>query len=158
MSLATGAKVSRHNWQLLTIPDTAIAPVTVLVVDEKQPLIQQRGLLVEWRPDHLVDDDKYDDDFEIGNNDSSDVTFNNNDNDSIESNELGLDSVNEFVQDEIVQDMNQWKDITMESIQEVTSEEEEATYTDATYDVDEKQDEAFLDEDDMFIDEYLQGV
>jgi hypothetical protein len=64
LSLATGARVSRHRWHELPIPDTAIARVEALAKAEKQPLIQNHGLVVEWRPDHAIDDDEYDRDFE----------------------------------------------------------------------------------------------
>ena len=47
LSLATGrARVSRHRWHELLIPDTAIARVEALAKAEKQPLIQDTGLLV----------------------------------------------------------------------------------------------------------------
>ena len=64
LSLATGVRVSRHRWHELPIPDTAIACVEALAKAEKQPLIQDTGLLVEWRHDHPIDDDEYDRDFE----------------------------------------------------------------------------------------------
>ena len=63
LSLASGSRLSRHRWQVLPIPDTAIARVEALALNENQPLIQTRGLVVEWRPDHTVDPDEYDRDF-----------------------------------------------------------------------------------------------
>jgi hypothetical protein len=63
MSLATGAKLSRHRWILLPMTDTAIARVEALAFHEGQPLLQDRGLVVEWRPDQPIDDDEYDHDY-----------------------------------------------------------------------------------------------
>jgi hypothetical protein len=63
LSLATGACISRHQWTLLPITDQAISRVEALAKQEGQPLIQDRGLVVEWRPDYLVDDDEYDRDY-----------------------------------------------------------------------------------------------
>ena len=63
LSLASGARVSRHRYQALPIPDTAIARVEALAKSENQPFLQERGLVVEWRPDHPIDDDEYDRDF-----------------------------------------------------------------------------------------------
>jgi Reverse transcriptase (RNA-dependent DNA polymerase) len=63
LSLASGARVSRHRYQSLPIPDTAIARVEALAKSENQPLLQERGLVVEWRPDHPIDEDEYDRDF-----------------------------------------------------------------------------------------------
>jgi hypothetical protein len=64
MSLATGAKISRHQWHALPITDSAIARVEALALHEQQPLIQDSGLVVEWRPDHPIDDDEYDVDYQ----------------------------------------------------------------------------------------------
>jgi Zinc knuckle len=64
LSLATGARISRHNWHLLPITDTAIARVEALALHDGQPLIQDRGLVVEWRPDHPIDDSEYDRDYD----------------------------------------------------------------------------------------------
>lgn len=63
MSLATGARISRHTWTMLPIPDTAIARVEALAKDEGRPLIQDHGFVVEWRPDHPIDDSEYDRDY-----------------------------------------------------------------------------------------------
>ena len=60
MSLATGARISRHQWTELPITDTAIARVEALAANENQPLIQEDGLVMEWGPDQPIDDDEYD--------------------------------------------------------------------------------------------------
>ena len=60
LSLATGARISLHQWTVIPITDTCIARVEALAKNERQPLIQARGLVVEWRPGHLVDYDAYD--------------------------------------------------------------------------------------------------
>jgi hypothetical protein len=60
MSLATGARISRHNWTELPITNDAIARVEALAAAEGQPLIQEEGLVMEWRPGHVVDEDDYD--------------------------------------------------------------------------------------------------
>ena len=63
LSLATGDRISRHQWVELPIPPSAIARVEQLALDEGQPLLQEHGLVIEWRPDHAIDDDEYDADF-----------------------------------------------------------------------------------------------
>jgi hypothetical protein len=63
MSLATGARISRHNWTELPLTETAIARVEAIAFHDEQPLIQARGLVVEWRHDHPIDVDEYDRDF-----------------------------------------------------------------------------------------------
>ena len=63
VSLASGAHVSWHRYQALPNPNTAIARVEALAKSENQPLLQERGLVVEWRPNHPIDDDEYDRDF-----------------------------------------------------------------------------------------------
>jgi hypothetical protein len=63
LSLATGARISRHQWTELPITDTAIARVEALALHEGQPPLQERGLVVEWRPDMPIDDDAYDRDY-----------------------------------------------------------------------------------------------
>jgi hypothetical protein len=64
MSLATGARVTRHQWQRVDrIPDTAIDRVHALALAEDQPLIQDSGLVFEWDPDMPIDDDEYDKDY-----------------------------------------------------------------------------------------------
>ncbi len=59
LSLATGAKLLRHDWVEVPITDTAIARVEALAVNEGQPLIQDQGLVVEWGPNQPIDDDEY---------------------------------------------------------------------------------------------------
>jgi len=63
MSLDTGALISRHRWAELPIPDTSIARVEALALHDDQPLLQDRNLVVEWRPDHPIDDSEYDPNF-----------------------------------------------------------------------------------------------
>ena len=46
------------------LTESAIARVEALALHDKQPLIQASGLVVEWRPDHAIDDDAYDLDFQ----------------------------------------------------------------------------------------------
>lgn len=67
MSLATGSKISRHQWTPLPMTDTAIARVEAIALNEGQPPLQQQGLVVEWRPDHHIDDSEYDRDFDPPN-------------------------------------------------------------------------------------------
>ena len=43
--------------------DTAIGRVEALALHDNQPLVQERGLVVEWRPDMPIDDDAYDLDY-----------------------------------------------------------------------------------------------
>jgi hypothetical protein len=63
MSLATGARLSRHAWTELPITDDAIARVEALAAAEGQPLIQEQGLVMEWRPGYTVTEDDYDWDY-----------------------------------------------------------------------------------------------
>jgi hypothetical protein len=63
LSLSTGARISRHTWTELPITDSAIARVEALAFADGQPLIQERGLVVEWRHDHPIDDYEYDADY-----------------------------------------------------------------------------------------------
>jgi hypothetical protein len=63
MSLATGSRISRHNWTIVPLPDTAIARVEALALHEGRPLIQERGFVVEWRPSFPIDDTIYDLDY-----------------------------------------------------------------------------------------------
>ncbi|KAL7574572.1 hypothetical protein ACA910_015922 [Epithemia clementina (nom. ined.)] len=55
MSLATGARISRHQWTELPISQEAIARVEQLAEVQGQKLIQ-KGLVFEWRPEQPVDD------------------------------------------------------------------------------------------------------
>ncbi|KAI2508903.1 Reverse transcriptase (RNA-dependent DNA polymerase) [Fragilaria crotonensis] len=63
LSLATGSRLSRHQWTELPMTDTAIARTEALALHEKQPLLQNSGLVVEWRPDQPIDDSEYDLDY-----------------------------------------------------------------------------------------------
>ncbi|KAI2512761.1 Reverse transcriptase (RNA-dependent DNA polymerase) [Fragilaria crotonensis] len=63
LSLATGNRLSRHQWTELPMTDTAIARTEALALHEKQPLLQTSGLVVEWRPDQPIDDSEYDRDY-----------------------------------------------------------------------------------------------
>ena len=65
LSLATGARISRHTWTMVPLPDIgAIARAEALALHEGRPLIQERGFVVEWRPDQPLDDTIYDLDYE----------------------------------------------------------------------------------------------
>ena len=46
LCLATGARISRHQWTVIPITDTHIARVEALAKNKYQPLIQARGLLL----------------------------------------------------------------------------------------------------------------
>jgi hypothetical protein len=60
LSLTTGNSLSRHSWTFLPMTDTAIVHVEALALNDNQPLLQHSGLVVEWRPNHLIDDSQYD--------------------------------------------------------------------------------------------------
>ena len=75
MSLSTGARISRHQWAELPMTDTAILRVNALGFADEQPLIQERGLVVEWRPDHPVDDYEYDRDYVPPKNAPDDIVL-----------------------------------------------------------------------------------
>ena len=64
LSLATGARISRHQWTEIPITDATIARVEALAKHDGQPLIQERGLVVEWRHDMAIDDATYDLDYD----------------------------------------------------------------------------------------------
>jgi len=63
MSLAMGARLSRHQWTALPMTDTGIARVHALGIQDGQLLIQEHGFVVEWRPDQPIDDSEYDWDY-----------------------------------------------------------------------------------------------
>jgi hypothetical protein len=46
------------------MPDTAITRAEALVLQDGLSLIQARGLGVEWRPDHPINDSEYDRDYD----------------------------------------------------------------------------------------------
>ena len=74
MSLSTGSRVSRHNWTVLLIPDTAIARIEALASHEEgRPVIQDRGFVVGWRPVHPINESEYDRDYEFPENAPADV-------------------------------------------------------------------------------------
>ena len=68
LSLATGNRLSRHTWTALPMTETAIARVEALALHDGQPLLQNSGLVVEWRPNQPIDDSEYDHDYEPPNN------------------------------------------------------------------------------------------
>ena len=65
MSLVTGERVTRAPgfWTELPITDLAIARVHAIAKAEGQPPLQEKNLLVEWRPDQPLDEDAYDHDY-----------------------------------------------------------------------------------------------
>jgi hypothetical protein len=65
LSLASGSCLSRHQWDVLPINDTVIARVEAMAAHEGQPLLQDSGLVIEWRPDFPVDPDEYDRDYTL---------------------------------------------------------------------------------------------
>ena len=68
MSLATGAVISKHSWTELPITETAIARVEAIALNENQPLVQDSGLVIEWRPNQPIPDNEYDFDYELPRN------------------------------------------------------------------------------------------
>ena len=66
MSLVTGERISCAPgfWTELPITDAAIAQVHAIAIEEGQPLLQNKNLIVEWHPKHEVDKDKYDKDYQ----------------------------------------------------------------------------------------------
>ena len=87
LSLATGHKISRHNWTEIPMTDTAIARVEALAADEGQPLIQASGLVVEWRHEKDIDPATYDFDY-LPPDDVNDVALDAADYDDIDPDEL----------------------------------------------------------------------
>ena len=59
MSLSSDAKILRHQWTSLPMTDTALARVNALDFEDNDQWIQERGLVVKWRPDHQIDDSEY---------------------------------------------------------------------------------------------------
>ena len=55
--------------------DTAIARVEALGLDDDQPLIQEHGLVVGWRPDHPIPDNEYDRDYAPPANAQDDIAL-----------------------------------------------------------------------------------
>jgi hypothetical protein len=64
MSLATGARIQRHQWVEAPLSDSTIAHVHAIALNEGHPLIQDSGLVVKWWPDHPIDDAEYNLDYE----------------------------------------------------------------------------------------------
>jgi hypothetical protein len=87
MSLATGHTISRHSYTALPMTDTAIARVEAIASHEQQPLLQERGLVVEWRPDQPIDDAEYDLDY-VAPNARDDDVFDADDYDHVDANEV----------------------------------------------------------------------
>ena len=79
MSLKTGQVITKGpgSWTEVPVTDIAIARVEALAKQERQPLLQDSNLLVEWRPNQpFDDDDEYDDDYEpsvVGSEDDVDL-------------------------------------------------------------------------------------
>jgi hypothetical protein len=88
MSLATGHKISRHSWTELPLTETAIARVEAIAFDEKRPLIQETGLVVEWRHDQEIDESEYDRNYVPPEREPFDEQTDPDDLDEIEDDEL----------------------------------------------------------------------
>jgi hypothetical protein len=57
LSLATGRKLSRQQWDALPMPDGVVAAVERMAQDESQPLIRQGAPLFEWSPGVPIEED-----------------------------------------------------------------------------------------------------
>ncbi len=57
LSLATGRKLSRQQWDALPMPDGVVAAVERMAQDESQPLIGQGAPLFEWSPGVPIEED-----------------------------------------------------------------------------------------------------
>ena len=57
--------VSRHKWVEFPIPDTAIARVKAIALHNGHSHIQERGLVVEWRPSQPIYESEYDTDYAL---------------------------------------------------------------------------------------------
>jgi hypothetical protein len=85
MSLATGRKLYRQQWDKLSMPDGVIATVEQMAQAENQPLLGRGAPLFEWSPGVEIEDNienihtvqNGDEDMEVieGNNEGADVTF-----------------------------------------------------------------------------------
>ena len=71
----------------LPIPDNAIARLEAIALNEQQPLVQARGLVVEWQPDHPIDPSEYDLDYSPARAVADDL-FDGDDYDAIDPDEL----------------------------------------------------------------------
>ena len=57
LSLATGRKLSRQQWDPLPMPDGVIATVEHMAHDEEQPLVGHGAPLFEWTPGVPIEED-----------------------------------------------------------------------------------------------------
>jgi hypothetical protein len=58
LSLATGRKLSRQQWDMLPMPDRVIAAVELMAAAENQPLVGQGAPLFEWSPGVAIIDEE----------------------------------------------------------------------------------------------------
>jgi hypothetical protein len=58
MSLTTGRKLSRRQWDELPMPDGVITTVERMAQNENQPLLGQGAPLFEWSPGVTIEDDE----------------------------------------------------------------------------------------------------
>jgi hypothetical protein len=58
MSLVTGKRLSRQQWDELPMPDGVIATVKGMAQEEQQPIIGCRGPVLEWAPGILIPDEQ----------------------------------------------------------------------------------------------------
>jgi hypothetical protein len=57
LSLATGRKLSRQQWDELPMPDGVIAAAERMAQDKQQPLIGHRAPLFEWTPGVAIEEE-----------------------------------------------------------------------------------------------------
>jgi hypothetical protein len=57
MSLTTGKRLSRQQWDELPMPDGVIAAVEAMAVEQKQPPLNNGGPVFEWSPGITIADD-----------------------------------------------------------------------------------------------------
>jgi len=58
LSLVTGKRLSRGQWDELPIPDGVIAAVEQMALNEGQPLIENNGLVFEWSPGVIIGEEQ----------------------------------------------------------------------------------------------------
>jgi hypothetical protein len=58
LSLATGRKLSRQQWDMLPMPDGVIAAVELMAATENQPLVGPGAPLFEWSPGVAILDEE----------------------------------------------------------------------------------------------------
>ena len=68
--------------------DTAIARVEAIAFDEGQPLLQESGLVVEWRHDQDIDDFEYEKDYVLPAGDPAEIAFDAADYDPVDDDEV----------------------------------------------------------------------